>query len=63
MPFKKGTSGNSKGRPKGKRKVKPVIERLLEKALPSIEKEMRTDPMARKEFYADLIKIVLTVNK
>lgn len=62
-PFQKSISGNPKGRPKGKKPVKPIIEKLLEKTLPAIEKEMKSNPVARIDFYKDLTRIVLTVNK
>ena len=69
MAFKKGTSGNPKGKPKGtknrpKKPVKLCIERLLERTLPVIEKEMdNATPEVRREFFTDLAGVIISVNK
>lgn len=62
MPFKKGYSGNLKGRPKGKAKrpIKSVIEKLLENSLPLIEHDLKNKPEERQVFFKDLTRIIIT---
>jgi hypothetical protein len=60
--FKKGTSGNPKGRQKKAKPVKVKLERLLENTFPVIEAELNSGSPEIKRVFRDLTKVVLTVN-
>jgi len=61
MAFKKGISGNPKGREKGRVKttIKKRIEKILEKNLDKIEFEMeKASPEERRCFFIDLTRVL-----
>ena len=63
MAYKKGQSGNPKGRTPGIKNHKPIkdrIENLLEKNFDLIEQEMETaTPEVRRDFFINLAGAVL----